>query len=146
MRYRALVVHAWVVGAGWFFLAFVSLVIVLPARHGWIENLPTAVQGVGLTLMAVVSVPLAWPVYIGLGLYEGRLAERVRVGDVNAARTARRLLYIQAGAFWLASLAAAAFALSVRAVNGVGYVALAWLPLLAIAGAHLGTARRVTSA
>ena len=144
VRSRALAVHAAVVGGGWFVIAFLSLVIVLPARPGWIENLPISVQGVGLTVTAVAAVPLAWPIYIAVGLCEGRLAERVRVGDAVAVGAARRLLHVQAGAFGLAGIAVAALGLWVRALHGAGYIALAWLPLLAIAGAHLWTARRVS--
>lgn len=145
MRHRALAVHAAAIGGGWFVLAFVSLVLVLPARPEWIANLPTPIQGVALTLVAVAAFPLAWPIYIALGIYEARLAERVRLGDVGAAHVATRVLHVQAGIFATASVGAAVGAVALRAVNGVGYLGLAWLPLAAIALAHAWTARRVTS-
>ena len=143
MRHRALALHAAAVGGGWFLLAFVALVVVLPARPEWIASLPVPIQGAGFTLVAVLALPLVWPVYVGLGMHEARLAERVRLGDVVARRSAQRLLQVQAGVFALASVVAGVAALSLRAMNGAGYLVLAWLPLAAIAGAHAWTARRI---
>jgi hypothetical protein len=145
MSHRTLALHAAAVGGGWFVLAFVSLVVVLPARPEWIGSLPKPIQGAGLTLIAVVAVPLAWPIYLALGMSEARLAERIRLGDVVASRVAGRLLRVQAGVFAIASLGAGVAAISLRAMNGAGYLALAWLPLAAIAGAHAWTARRIIS-
>jgi hypothetical protein len=146
MRHRSLALHAAAVGGGWFVLAFVALVVVLPARSEWIAGLPKPIQGAGLTLIAVLALPLAWPIYVGLGMYEGKLAERVRLGDVAASRAARRVINVQAWVFAAASLGAGVIAISFRRMNGAGYLALAWLPLAAIAWAHKWTARRIASA
>jgi hypothetical protein len=141
VRSRALAIHAWTVGAGWFVLAFLTLVVVLPSRPGWVADLPHPIQGAGVVLIAVIALPLAWPVYIALGWYEAGLVERLAHGDLRAATRARRLLLSQAAVFAGGAAAAGALAVAIRSRNGAEYVSIAWLPLIAIAVAHLLTAR-----
>lgn len=143
VRSRALAIHAWTVGAGWFVLAFLTLVVVLPARPGWIADLPHPIQGAGVVLIAVVALPLAWPLYIAVGWYEAGLVDRLAHGDMRAAARARQLVLSQAAVFAVAGVAAGALAVAVRSRVGAEYLSLAWVPLITIASAHLLTARAI---
>jgi hypothetical protein len=139
-------VHAAIVGGGWFVVAFVGLVLVLPDPPAWLSEAPEPLQGAGWTVVAVASFPLAWPAYIAIGWYEAGLADRVRRGERPSAARARQVLRVQAVLFAVAALLAAVVAVAERQANGHEYVTLAWMPLAAIALAHLWTARRVSSA
>lgn len=143
---RRLAVHAAVVGAGWFVVAFAALVgsQLSDELRDWIGGLPSVVQGVGATVVLAAAIPLAWPVYIAIGWYESGLASRIRSGDDSARRPAVRLLHGQALAFASASVLAAGVAWLHRDAVGAGNVSLAWLPLAIIAGLHLRIARALS--
>jgi hypothetical protein len=144
---RTLGVHAFVVGAGWFVIAFSGLVglQVSAGAQGWVASWPAALQGMGGAVVLAAAVPLAWPLYIAVGWCESGLASRLGAGDHSARRPAIRLLRVQAAAFLVASAVAATVAWSFRAAVGGDYLVLAWLPLASIGGWHLWTARRIRS-
>lgn len=143
MRSRPLAIHAALVGGGWFVIAFVALVGLLPAS--WWDGLPPAVQGAGLTVVAVAALPVLWPVYLAIGWYEAGLAERLARHDVGALRRARRALHVQAAAFAAAGVAAIVVAISFRSLQGAEHATLAWAPLVGIALGHGWTARRLAA-
>lgn len=143
---RRLSVHAAVVGAGWFLVAFPALVAMQasPGLTDWLGGLPAAAQGVAVTVVLAAAVPVLWPAYIAIGWIEAGLASRIRRGDPSARRPAARLLKVQALAFAVATAVALTVLWLYRSENGVEYVALAWVPLAVIAALHLRTARALS--
>jgi hypothetical protein len=142
---RHLRLHALVFGVGWFVVAFGALVGLgsFDRAQNVVADLPHALQGAGLIVVAVVALPLAWPVYLAVGLLEAGLADRIRHGDAGARSTARVLLHGEAIVSMLVALGLVAFTISVGPRNGREYLVLMWLPLALIALAHERTARAI---
>lgn len=135
--------HALVFGVGWFVVAFGALIGLgpLPGVQHLVARLPHALQGAGFVVVAAVAFPLAWPIYLAVGLFEAGLADRILHGDVGARSTARALLRAEALAAGLIAVALAALLVSVGPRNGREYLFLMWAPLVGIALAHERTAR-----
>lgn len=138
---RVLTIHGTVVGIGWFLVALPSLLAIQMSItvQDWFAGLAPAVQGVLGTIVVVTAFPLLWPVYLAIGLYETQTASQL--DSAEAAQGARRVVTAQALLTILATVAAAILGLTYRGFSAGEYLALAWLPLLAIALGHLWTRR-----
>jgi hypothetical protein len=143
---RQLRLHALVFGVGWLVVAFGALIGLgsQPSVKSAISDLWPALQGMGFIVIAVTALPLAWPVYIALGIFEANLADRISLGDLGAVTTARRVLRVQAVAWTLAAVSLVMLAVWVGPMNGREYLVLMWLPIAAIAVVHELTARTLT--
>lgn len=110
-RSQVLLAHAIAVGIGWF--AFGLPVAILVASNtgvsGWLGELassaPLALATGTAAVVAPFAFPYLWPVHMGIGAWEARLAFALRDGSKGAGRTAARLLVVQATAYALLALA-----------------------------------------
>lgn len=141
---RALTVHGAIVGIGWFVVALPSLILIEgnTAVRDWFGELAPSLQGMIGSVVVLCAIPLLWPVYLAIGWYETQAAQHA---DAAHGRSGpRRLLLIQAGLMAAATIGVAVLAVVYRGVDTGDYLALSWLPLAAIALAHLGTAHHLT--
>lgn len=86
----AMRVHAVATGVGWISMGFVGLIAlqIHEPTQDWFRRLPHAAQGCLGVLLVAAALPLAWPVYLALGMFEWGLADRLRAGELAAASTA----------------------------------------------------------
>jgi hypothetical protein len=84
-RGRATGVHAAYVGLAWLPAAFATLLF---TDVRWFERFPSPIAGGAWGVGAVACIPFAWPVLIGLALYEGDVAWQIALGEPGAARRA----------------------------------------------------------
>lgn len=140
-RRRALTVHGAIVGVGWFVVALPALLLIEgnTGVRDWFGELAPSVQGMIGSVVVLCAIPLLWPVYLAIGWYETQAAQHV--DETRGSLGPHRLLLIQAGLMAAATIGVVMLAVVYRGVEGGDYLALSWLPLASIAGAHLWTAR-----
>lgn len=139
MRSRALLVHAFFVGISWFAIGLPLAIVVAsnPAVGDSLDDLaaraPLFLTAGLAAVVAPFALPYLWPLHMGVGAYEARLAFALQNGSQRAARTAARLLLVQAIAYALLAVALLAW------FRGGG----AWLVPAVMGLLHAGFARWV---
>ena len=111
---RWLTAHATVVGIAWFAVGL-PVAVYLSGRSGpamsiW-RTVPPVLQGGIAVSVAVVALPLLWPVWLAIGWAEGSWAEQAAAGDTRAPGRAVRIVSAQAVGWFLVAAALGLFAL-----------------------------------